>query len=47
MSGKIIGNARRDLESLYRIAVLDCTWHSRHRAPIPQRHSTPRNRYAG
>jgi len=30
MPGKIIGNARRDLEALYRIAVLDCTWHSRH-----------------
>lgn len=30
MSGKIIENARRDLDSLYRTAVLDGMWHARH-----------------
>jgi DNA-binding SARP family transcriptional activator len=30
MSGKIIDNARIDLESLYRTAVLDGMWHARH-----------------
>ena len=41
MPGKIIGNARRDLESLYRTAVLDGMWHARHVLYAPAAEHAP------
>lgn len=35
MTGKIIENARRDLDSLYRTAVLNGIWHARNDSHVP------------
>lgn len=41
MPGKIIDNARKDLESLYRTAVLDGIWHARNVLYTPTKEHVP------
>ncbi len=41
MPGKIIENARRDLDSLYRTAVLVGIWHARNDSRVPTPQHTP------
>ncbi len=41
MPGKIIDNARKDLESLYRTAVLDGIWHARNVLYAPSNRQIP------